>query len=331
MITTPARLADTVLDRALIGYGNVGYQLRRRWWPPDPAPGALAGKTALVTGAKRGIGLATAIGLARLGAHVRLVIRGDGGEAAAAEVERAAPGAKVSVDECDVSLLADVRRYAATVTGPVHVLVHNAGVMPQQRGETAEGNELMLATHVLGPHLLTALLLPALTDSAPSTVIWVSSGGQYGQKLVLDDVQYRRGQYRPAVGYARTKHMQVALARQWAERLRARGLAVGVHAMHPGWVDTPGVVTWLPRFRAVTRPLLRTPEQGADTSVWLAAAQQPHAETGKFWHDRAPRPYAYLRSVGDTAADRAELWDICQRLTGQEQGPPRYDAAGTHR
>lgn len=318
MTTAPAaRLADTVLDRALIGYGNVGYQLRRRWWPPDPAPGALAGKTALVTGAKRGIGLATAIGLARLGAEVRLVIRGrDGGQAAAAEIERAAPGAKVSVNECDVSLLADVRRYAATVTGPVHVLVHNAGVMPQQRGVTAEGNELMFATHVLGPHLLTTLLLPALTGDAPSTVIWVSSGGQYGQRLALEDVQYRHGRYRPAVGYARTKHMQVALARQWAEQLRARGVAV--HAMHPGWVDTPGVVTWLPRFRALTRPLLRTPAQGADTSVWLAAAEQSHAETGKFWHDRAPRPYSYLRGVSDTAAERGELWQICQRLTGQE-------------
>lgn len=313
------RLADTVLDRTLIGYGNVGYLLRRHWWSPDPAPGALAGKTALVTGAKRGIGLATAIGLAQLGAHVRLVIRGrDGGEAAAAEIERAAPGAKLSVDECDVSVLADVRRYAAAVTGPIHVLVHNAGVMPQQRGETAEGNELMFATHVLGPHLLTTLLLPALTEGAASAVIWVSSGGQYGQKLVLDDVQYRHGTYRPAVGYARTKHMQVALARQWAERLRTRGVAV--HAVHPGWVDTPGVVTWLPRFRALTRPLLRTPAQGADTSVWLAAAQHAQAETGKFWHDRIPRPYSYLRSVSDTAAERDELWQICQRLTGQDQG-----------
>ena len=310
-----ARLVDVLLDRTLIGYGNVGYSARSHWWPPDAAPGALEGKTALVTGAKRGLGLATAIGLAGLGAHVRIVVRGRAaGRTAAAEIERASPGARVTVDECDVSLLADVRRYAASLAEPVHVLVHNAGVMPDERGETSEGNEVMLATHVLGPHLLSALARPALTAEPPACVVWVSSGGQYGQKLVLDDVQYRRGQYRPAVGYARTKHMQVALARVWAERLRDSGVAV--HAAHPGWVDTPGVVTWLPRFRALTRPLLRTPQQGADTFVWLAAAEPERVGSGRFWQDRTPRPYHYLPSTRDSAADRAELWQICQRLTG---------------
>ena len=309
-----ARFADALLDRTLIGYGNVGYLLRRHWWAPDAAPDALEGKTAVVTGAKRGLGLATAIGLARLGAHVRIVVRGRAeGRAAAAEIERAAPGARVTVEECDVSMMADVRQYAASLAEPIHVLVHNAGVMPDERGQTPEGNELMLATHVLGPHLLTALAQPALAADTPACVIWVSSGGQYGQKLVLDDVQYRRSEYRPAVGYARTKHMQVALARVWADRVRDSGLAV--HAAHPGWVDTPGVVTWLPRFRALTRPLLRTPEQGADTFVWLGGTDPKRVGSGRFWHDRAPRPFHYLPSTRESAADRDELWQICQRLT----------------
>lgn len=307
-------IADTLLDRSLIGYGNVGFLVRRRWWPPDAAPGALDGKTALVTGAKTGLGKATAIGLARLGAHVRLVVRGHTeGEAAAAEIRRAAPGSRITVDECDVALMADVRRYAAGIDAPVHVLVHNAGVMPRQRQETPEGHESMLATHVLGPHLLTTLLQPALTTEGPATVVFVSSGGMYGQRLSLDDLQYRRQPYRPTVGYARTKRMQVILADTWSGHLQ--GTRAAVYSAHPGWADTPGVARWLPRFRSLTRPLLRTPEQGADTVVWLAATRPEHGR-GRFWHDRAPRPAHYTRRTRENADERAALWNACQRLTG---------------
>lgn len=308
-------VADAVLDRTLAGYGNVGYLLRRNWWPADPPPDALAGKVALVTGAKTGLGKETALGLARLGATVRMVIRGrPEGEAAAADIRRAVPGADVIVDECDVSLLGAVREYAAGVDGPVHVLIHNAGVMPDERRETPEGNELMLATHVLGPHLLTALLRPALTAQAPSRVIWVSSGGMYGQPLRVDDLQYREGNYRPLTGYARTKRMQVVLAQEWARRLAGTGVVV--HAGHPGWVDTPGLSRWLPRMKAATRPLLRNAQQGADTFVWLAAAPEPARSSGLFWHDREPRPLHYTSRTKESAADREALWDACQRLTG---------------
>jgi len=308
-----ARLVDVALDRALIGYGNVGLVLRRRWWPADPAPDALAGRTAVVTGARTGLGLATAVGLARLGAAVRMVVRdADRAAAAAREVRRAAPGAVVELDECDVSVLDDVRRYAAGLTGPVHLLVHNAGVMPTERTENSDGNELMLATHVLGPHLLTGLLRDRLADGAPSRVIWVSSGGMYGQRLSLSDPQSTRG-YRPTKVYARTKRMQVVLAELWAQRLAASG--VDVHAMHPGWADTPGVATSLPTFRTLTRPILRDPAQGADTVVWLAAASPWMAGTGRFWHDRAARPTHYLSRTREDPADRRRLWQLCEDLT----------------
>jgi dehydrogenase/reductase SDR family protein 12 len=313
----PAAIADRLLDRSLIGYGNLGYLLRRRWWPPDPEHGALQGATAVVTGAKSGLGRAAAIGLARLGAQVHIVVRGrQAGAEAAAQIEREVPGARVVVDECDVSVLASVRAYAAGVEGPVHVLVHNAGIMPPRRRETVEGNEVMLATHVLGAHLMTALLRPALCAAGSAAVIWVSSGGMYGQRLRVDDLQYREGVYRPATGYARTKRMQVVLARVWAEQLEGSGVAV--HSMHPGWADTPGVAASLPRFRSVTRPLLRTPEQGADTVVWLAAEARGSdgRESGRFWHDRAPRPEHYLRWTAESAAERRSLWQACQQLTG---------------
>ncbi|WP_246508264.1 SDR family NAD(P)-dependent oxidoreductase [Actinocrinis puniceicyclus] len=301
------------MDRTLLGYSSLGYAARRGFWPPDPPPGALTGKTAIVTGAKGGLGKAAALGLARLGARVRIVVRdAAGGRTAADEIARAVAGAQIVVDECDVSLLSDVRRYATGIDEPIHVLVHNAGVMPPERRETAEGNELMLATHVLGPHLMTALLEPRLAAAAPSRVIWVSSGGMYGQRLRVDDPQYRDSAYQPATGYARTKRMQVVLAGLWAQRLHETSIAV--YSMHPGWSDTPGVAASLPRFRALARPVLRTPEQGADTIVWLAAST-PAPAGGGFWHDRAARPQYYLPSTRETAEDRAAFWDACQRAT----------------
>ncbi|HEV2634586.1 MAG TPA: SDR family NAD(P)-dependent oxidoreductase [Actinocrinis sp.] len=308
-------MADTALDRTLAGYGSIGFLIRRRWWPADPRPDALAGKTAVVTGAKAGLGKATACGLARLGAEVRLVVRGRaGGEAACAEIRRAVPGARLTVDECDVSLLAEVRDYAAALTGPVDVLIHNAGVMPTERKETAEGNELMFATHVLGPHLLTALLRPAMTAQGSARVIWVSSGGMYGQPLRVDDLQYDERPYRPTTGYARTKRMQVVLAKLWNDHLEGSGVVV--HSAHPGWATTPGLAKSLTKFAVLARPILRSPDQGADTFVWLAAAEEPGRRAGLFWHDRAVRPEYYLNSTRESAADRGELWDACQELAG---------------
>jgi dehydrogenase/reductase SDR family member 12 len=97
----------------------------------------------------------------------------------------------------------------------------------------------------------------------------------------------------------------------WSQRRDPR--AQRVHAMHPGWVDTPGLADSLPGFHRATKPLLRTPRQGADTIVWLGATDQP---TGRFWHDRAPRPTHYVPWTKESAADRARLWDACVALTG---------------
>lgn len=312
---------DRLLDRSLLGYTRLGPALRRRHWPADPPPGALAGRPALVTGANRGIGKAIAEGLARLGAEVHLVVRDTAaGQRARADLLAAVPGADIRVDGCDVSSLAAVREYAATVAPGVRVLVHNAGVLPAARQVSADGNELTLATHALGPHLLTALLAPAL--AADARVIWLTSGGMYTQRLDLADPQYEHGRYRGAVAYARTKRMQAVLATLWAERLAGTG--VSVHAAHPGWVATGGVTTSLPRFATLARPLLRSAEQGADTVVWLAATDDP-VSTGRLWHDRAPRPFHYLRRTRETGEQRQQLWQLCQSLTGA----PAVAAPGT--
>lgn len=297
------RALDTLLDRTVApGFSRVGYLARSATWrgaQADPPPGALAGRTVAVTGGGAGLGLATAEGVARLGAAVHLVVRDEErGAAARDRVAAAVPGAVLHVTRCDVSDLDDVRRAAPDLAG-VDVLVHNAGVLPPGRRTTAQGHELTLATHVLGPHLLTRLLAGTVTR-----VVFVSSGGMYAQRLRFDEPE----PYDGTTAYARTKRMQVVLAGLWSARLDA-------HAVHPGWAATPGLSSSLPGFATALGPLLRTPAEGADTVVWLAAAPAAVAGTGRFWHDRRPRPEHVLPWTREGAGDRARLWALCESLT----------------
>lgn len=310
---------DTLLDVTVVpGFSRIGYSARRRWWPADPPAGALTGRVVAVTGANSGLGRATAVGAARLGARVRMLCRSvDRGEAARAEILAAVPGADVTVDRCDLSDLGSVRETAAALAGQLpalHALVHNAGVLPPAREETADGHELTFATHVLGPHLLTAALRPLLAADGDARVVWVSSGGMYTQRLRLDDPEFRLGEYNGTTAYARTKRMQVVLAQRWARELA--GERVAVHSMHPGWADTPGVQDSLPGFSRLTAPILRTAEQGADTVVWLLAAPPSEAPGGLFWHDRRPRPIAYLPGTRHTPEQAEQLWRLCVTATG---------------
>ncbi len=314
-------LLDTVLDRTVVpGYTRVGYQVRRAGWDnSDPAPNALRDRTALVTGANRGIGQAIAAGLARLGATVLLTVRDrERGLRARDEICAALPDADVRVEVCDVSDLADVRAFAADLAGRLSrldVLVHNAGGLPATRTETGQGHEITLATHVLGPVLMTELLLPLLAESPDPRVIFMSSGGMYTQALPAADPEYRDGPYRGAVAYARTKRMQVALTPILVERWAAQH--VSVYSMHPGWSDTPGVADALPLFRTITGPLLRSPEEGADTAVWLAATT-PAPPTGRFFHDRRIRSEHYLPFTRDNDQVRQSIWEYCADAIGLE-------------
>lgn len=314
-------LLDTLLDRAVVpGYTRIGYRLRRRGWADDdPRPGALRGRRALVTGASSGLGKQTALELARLGATVHLLVRNEvKGRAALDEVAREVPGADLHLELCDVSDLSAVRSFAAELTGRVPglgVLVHNAGVLPPERRESADGHEVTLATHVLGPLLLTDLLRGPLA-AAHGRVIWVSSGGMYAQKLPVDDPEYTAGDFSGTKAYARTKRIQVALLPLLQQRWGPDGITVA--AMHPGWVDTPGVTESLPLFDKVMKPLLRDAHQGADTIAWLAATE-PAPAGGRFWHDRAARTTHYLPSTRETEQDRQRVWDYCRDAAGLDR------------
>lgn len=317
-------MIDTALDRSVVlGYANIGLEVRKRLpgWPTGPA--RMDGKVVLVTGAGSGIGLAAAAGFAALGASVRALGRDEGraAQAAGQACQRAGiPDADVRPVACDVSSLAELRAFTEQFRAQeqrLDVLVNNAGVMPDERTLTADGIEAMFATHVLAPWVLIDGLLPLLKAAAPSRVINVTSGGQYGQQVPDGDLESENTRYGPKKIYARTKREQVVLTQEWARRLHPDG--VFVHAMHPGWADTKGVREWMPVFRAVTRPFIRTPEQGADTVVWLGGAPEALQSTGQLWQDRRPRPATYRFGAGpDDDATSGRLWDYVAGLAGSQ-------------
>jgi dehydrogenase/reductase SDR family protein 12 len=161
---------------------------------------------------------------------------------------------------------------------------------------------------VLGPFVLIDRLHQHMGPG--SRIINVSSGGMYGQALG-DDLQNEHG-YKGVTAYARTKRAEVVLTEQWAQRLSTPV----VHAMHPGWAATPGIQTSMATFSRLVKPILRTPQQGADTIVWLGGSQVPLATSGLFWHDRRPRPTHLLPRTRETAEQRARLWELCASLAG---------------
>lgn len=319
-----ARSVDAVLEATVVGsFSRVGYAVRSRLegWPSADRGRDLAGRTVLVTGATSGIGLASAVRFAQLGATVRFLARDAArAERARARIAQAAGShADIAYDLADMSDFVSLREFAARLSASnprLDVLVHNAGALSRTFSQGPDGSELTLASHVFGPYLLTNLLLPALRRAAPARVITVSSGGMYTERLALADLEMDRDGYDGKVAYARAKRAQVALNHEWARRVPSDEIVF--HAMHPGWADTPGVVSGLPGFHRVMRPLLRTPEQGADTVVWLASTDEALRSTGGFWLDRRRRSehrVPWTRGGDDAAA----LWALCQQRTGWEE------------
>jgi NAD(P)-dependent dehydrogenase (short-subunit alcohol dehydrogenase family)/carbon monoxide dehydrogenase subunit G len=311
-----ADLQDRLIVPGLLGFTNVGYHWHKRNWKPLAV--SLRDRTVVVTGATSGLGRAAALQLAELGARVILVGRNrDKAEATRREIAAATGNDNVALALADLSLLADVRKLAQRLLRDeprIHVLVNNAGVLLNRRTTTAEGNEATLATNLLAPYLLTQTLLPRLRESAPARIINVSSGGMYASGLALDDLQYEKSTYDGSRAYARSKRALVTLSELWAAQLKDSGVVV--HAMHPGWADTPGVATSLPGFRTITRRLLRTAEQGADTITWLAASPEAAKVSGVFWLDREPHTTHVFPGTDPSPQERQALWEALAAMTG---------------
>ena len=306
-------VVDAALEACVVpGFSRIGLAARSRLLPEFTGAYPAAGRTIIITGATSGIGYAAAVALARRGAAVHFLARNRGRAERARDAIAAASGSTaISYGLADLEDLDAVRAFARRFRAThdrLDVLIHNAGVIHPEFRTDGAGTELTILGQVAAPFLLTTLLMPALLAAAPSRVITVSSGGMYTQRLDLATLQLPASHYRGVTAYARAKRAQVALSREWARRLGGTGVAF--HAMHPGWVDTPGVAASLPGFRRVTRPILLSPEQGADTIVWLSTAPAERLGSGRFWHDRRARPehpLPWTREKDPAAAPR--LWD----------------------
>ncbi len=309
------RILDATLDASVVfSFDRTGFRRHRARFEPSDLDVDLRGKVCLVSGATSGIGRATALALARLGATVRLLCRSRGRGEEVRDALRAETASRdVHLDVVDVSSLGSVRAFVERLRSPrVDVLVNNAGVLPESFQRTPEGLELTLATNLVGPFLLTELLVPRLLGSKDGRVINVSSGGMYTRKLRVRELERAAPEdFDGVTAYARTKRALVVLTELWAERHRDTSITFA--SMHPGWADTPGVRTSLPRFHAVMRRILRTADEGADTVVWLAAASRVAGRSGFFWFDRQVQPTHLLPFTREDAAERARLWEACQR------------------
>lgn len=300
----------------LLSFDRIGYQRHALGFDPTDLDVDLFGRRCLVTGANSGIGFATAQGLADLGAEVVLLCRSEErGKKAAEHIRTTTGNPRVSVVQVDMSDLKAVKRVGSRLAKErVDVLVHNAGCLPEERVETADELEMTFAVHVAGPHCLTRALSPALERSEDARVVFVSSGGMLTRRLQVEDPQWVEREYDGVLAYAETKRAQVVLAALWAEHLAEEGQEISVTSMHPGWADTQAVKESLPLFHRVTKPILRTAEEGADTVVWLAASEKAEDRSGQFFFDRKAVRAHWVPSTVETVKEREALWQICESL-----------------
>jgi retinol dehydrogenase 14 len=278
----------------------------------------MAGKTVLVTGATGGIGKATAVGLARLGARVGITGRDMArAEAAAAEIRAAANNAAVDAFAADLSSQAEVRRLAREVLDRyprLNVLVNNVGGFWAHRHVTADGLEHTLALNHLAPFLLTTLLLERLKASAPARIVTVASGAHTAGRLDFDDLQGEQ-KYSGQHAYNASKLANVMFTYELARRLHGSGVTATV--LHPGVVRTAfgaeDQAAFFTILSPLIRPLLKTTAQGAATSIYLASSAQVEGVTGGYYSNSKPKKSS--RSSYDSTAAR-HLWEVSTDLVG---------------
>jgi retinol dehydrogenase-14 len=279
--------------------------------------GPLAGRTVLVTGGTAGIGKATALGLATLGARVAITGRDSSRTEDAAREIRAAGGGQVDVFVGDLSAQSEVRRVAEEVLHTlvrIDVLVNNVGGYWNTRHETADGLERTFALNHLAPFLLTHLLLDRLTQSAPARVVTVSSNAQAQGRIDFDDLQGLKS-YSGARAYSQSKLANVLFSYELARRLH--GTSVTANALHPGVVSTsfgaedPATVQRV--FIPFLRRFMKTPVEGAATSIHLASAPGLEQVSGGYFVDRKPKTSS--KPSYDQAA-AARLWQVSADLVG---------------
>jgi len=289
------------------------------------------GRTALVTGATGGLGLQTAIGLARAGARVLIGARDAGrGEAAAGRIAAAAPGAQVELVGLDLADLASVRAAAEEVRGrsePLDLLVCNAGVMALPRRTTADGFEMQLGTNHLGHFALAAQLLPALLEAPEPRVVTVSSGAHKFGKIDFDDLQGEH-RYRRWHAYGQSKLANLLFAFELQRRTAAADLPLLSMAAHPGYAATDlqsagpkmsGSKAGELVMSVGNRIFAQSDADGALPILYAATQDLPGGSyagpSGRGEMKGPPTLVAPNRSATDEALAK-RLWELSEELTG---------------
>ena len=311
---------DAALEATIVGsFTRVGYAVRSRTNPwPDPT--AATGRVVVITGATSGLGLAAATRLAKLGARLHLVGRSETKLAHAKAHVRLHATFEVVTHCCDLSSLRETRRLGETLVEldtPIDVLIQNAGALLTNYTPTDEGLETTITTHVLSPYFLTEFLLAHGGFAPHARDITVTSGGMYSERFDLATLEMTPATYRGTVAYARAKRAQCVLIPYWQRVHESSG--VSFHLVHPGWAATPGLTNGIPRFERVTKPFLRSADEGADTMVWLAGTSL-EPTPGRLWLDRRPRSLYRLKktrlSAREEEAAGVELARWCdERVT----------------
>ncbi len=277
----------------------------------------MQGRQVVITGATSGVGRATAMALARMGAHIIAVGRNaEKGRQLLDELSAATSGIQSSFVKADLGNLDEVRAAASEIDGRtdrVDVLINNAGVINARRKVTPQGFEEVFAVNHLAHFLLTGLLLPRLEASGSARVVTVASDAHKVGRLDFDDLQSER-RYSTFGVYAKSKLANILFSAELARRLGQRPITS--NAVHPGFVGS-GFATNNGGFARLVmqlvKPFALTPEKGAQTSVYLASSDDVAGVSGRYFYRRRPIEPA-RRARDDDAARR--LWEVSEQLTG---------------
>ena len=277
---------------------------------------ALDGRVCIVTGANKGIGNATAHALAGMGATVVLACRNtDAGVVAQQAIRESTGNPNVSAMPLDLASLASVRQFAADFTAThdrLNVLVNNAGIYTSKRALTEDGFERTWEVDYLSHFLLTNLLMDALRRGAPSRVINVSSAGHQMGRIEFDDLNRER-RWSGIRAYGQAKLAQILFTKEFSRRFAGTG--VSAFAVHPGAVRTD----WSRGGRGmrvgarIAWPFMLTPDEGADTIVWLASLPETDGWSGQYFAKRRPEQ---PKSDAEDREVARRLWETSAELTG---------------
>lgn len=283
--------------------------------------GSMAGKTVLVTGSSTGIGLATVVGLAKMGARVLMHARHEKrGAPALDEARRKSGSNQIELVTGDLSSQREVRGLADQVGahGALDVLINNAAVIPETRTLTEDGLEMQFAVNHLSYYMLANLLLPMLRNAPQGRIVNVSSFLHTWVPIDFDNLQAEKSYGGMIMGpgwgtYAHTKVMNVMFTTELAKRLKAHGDTVTVNALNPGLVGSNLTRMKSGWFNSIYKRLIGSTERGAQTSIYLASSAHVASTSGEYYQDSAPGTMSkHARNPEATA----RLWDISARLSG---------------